>query len=265
MKTKRSIPLRFRNHPERPNVSHANSHIILLILSIIFVFFLLPGCDIDTTTEKTMSNNESSYIRAAEICQEEPETDSCIVSKFQEDNQATTYSSNNALQTNELFDTVGDLFTDAAEKVGEIADMTTEERNALRSANSYLSFMAFSYEGLVEQIEYENYPHETAVFAVDNCGADWNEQAVKSAQSYLDFSAFSYEGLIDQLVYEKFTEEQATYAADNCGADWYAQAAKCAESYLEFTSFSKEGLIDQLVFEGFTHDEAVYGAEQNGY
>lgn len=143
--------------------------------------------------------------------------------------------------------------------------MSIGQKNALQSAKNYLSFSHFSYEGLISQLEFEKYSHEEAVFAADNCGADWNEQALKSAKSYLSFSHFSYTGLIEQLEFEKFTTEQAKYGADNCGADWYEQAAKSAKSYLEFSQFSRDGLIDQLVFEGFTYEQAVYGVEANGY
>ena len=45
--------------------------------------------------------------------------------------------------------------------------------------------MAFSYSGLVEQLEFEQYSHDDAVYAADNCGADWNKQAAKSAKNYL--------------------------------------------------------------------------------
>ena len=52
---------------------------------------------------------------------------------------------------------------------------------------------------------------------MDNCGADWNEQAAKKAQSYLDTGSFSREQLIDQLEYEKFTTEQAEYGVSQVG------------------------------------------------
>ncbi len=116
--------------------------------------------------------------------------------------------------------------------------MTVSQQNALRSAERYLNFTGFSYLGLIDQLEYEQYSHEDAVFAAEHCGADWNEQALRSAQSYLDFTAFSYSGLIEQLEYEKYTTEEATYAADHCGADWNEQAAKSAKNYLDFSSFS---------------------------
>lgn len=99
----------------------------------------------------------------------------------------------------------------------EYENMTTGQKNALNQALSYLSFSAFSYQGLIEQLEYEKYTHEDAVFAADNCGADWNEQAVKKAKSYLEFSSFSREGLIEQLEYEGFTHEQAIYGAEQNG------------------------------------------------
>lgn len=141
---------------------------------------------------------------------------------------------------------------------------TTSQKNALESAKQYLRYSAFSYQGLIEQLEYEKYSHEDAVYAVDNCGADWNEQSLKSAKQYLDYSAFSHSGLIGQLEYEKFTSEQAKYGADNCGADWNEQAAKAAKQYLDYSSFSRDSLINQLEYEGFTHEQAVYGVEANG-
>lgn len=142
---------------------------------------------------------------------------------------------------------------------------TMGERNALERAHDYLDFTAFSYLGLIDQLEFEGYSTEEATYAADHCGADWNEQALLKALSYLDTLAFSYTGLIDQLEFEEFTPEQARYAVDRCGADWNEQAVKKAQSYLEVMAFSKEGLIDQLEFEGFTHEQAVYGVEQNGY
>ena len=76
---------------------------------------------------------------------------------------------------------------------------TMGETNALRSAHSYLSFMAFSYEGLIEQLEFEGYTTDEATYAAEHCEADWNEQAAKSAKNYLSIMAFSREGLIEQL------------------------------------------------------------------
>ena len=94
---------------------------------------------------------------------------------------------------------------------------TTGEKNALRSAREYLNFSAFSYTGLIKQLEYEGYSTEEATYAADNCNANWNEQAAKSAKEYLDISSFSRQGLIDQLIYEGYTQEQAEYGVTQNG------------------------------------------------
>ena len=153
----------------------------------------------------------------------------------------------------------------AADEAETFADETVGEENARKSADSYLSFSAFSRSGLIDQLLFEGFSQAEAEYGVDALGADWNEQAAKSADSYLSFSAFSRSGLVDQLVFEGFSDAEAEFGVEASGADWNEQAAKSAESYLEFSSFSRQGLIDQLVFEGFSQAEAEYGVSQNGF
>ncbi len=94
---------------------------------------------------------------------------------------------------------------------------TLGELNALASAKSYLAYTAFSYDGLIEQLEFERYSYEEAVYAADNCGTDWYEQAAKCAESYLNAMSFSRDGLIEQLEFEGFTYEQAVYGVEQNG------------------------------------------------
>ena len=94
---------------------------------------------------------------------------------------------------------------------------TTGEKNALRTAREYLNFSAFSYTGLIKQLEYEGYLTEEATYAADNCNANWNEQAAKSAKEYLNVSSFSRQELINQLIYEGYTQEQAEYGVTQNG------------------------------------------------
>jgi len=101
--------------------------------------------------------------------------------------------------------------------VKESDKATMGEKNALSKALSYLDVMAFSYTGLIKQLEYEGYSHEEAKYGADNCGADWNEQAALKAQTYLDVMAFSRQGLIGQLIYEGFTQSQAEYGVNAVG------------------------------------------------
>ena len=97
------------------------------------------------------------------------------------------------------------------------SSVSTEQQNALNRAKEYLEVTAFSHSSLVEQLEFEGYSNESAVFAADNCGADWNEQAAKKAKDYMDFSSFSRQGLIEQLVFEGFTNEQAEFGVSAVG------------------------------------------------
>ncbi|MED5812885.1 Ltp family lipoprotein [Mycolicibacterium sp. 050232] len=94
---------------------------------------------------------------------------------------------------------------------------TASQRNAVRAAEQYLDYSAFSRKGLIQQLEYEDFSTADATFAVDHITVDWNQQAAKAARAYLDYSAFSRGGLIEQLEYEGYTPAQAAYGATAAG------------------------------------------------
>ena len=96
-------------------------------------------------------------------------------------------------------------------------DITMSQKNALKTAASYLSWSGFSYKRLIEQLEFEGFSNADATFAADYCGADWYAQAEKSAESYMSWSSFSRERLIEQLEYEGFTHDQAVHGAESVG------------------------------------------------
>jgi hypothetical protein len=75
------------------------------------------------------------------------------------------------------------------------------QQNAVRKAEDYLDYTAFSRQG----------------FAVDHITVDWNEQAAKKAEDYLDYTSFSRGGLIDQLEFDGFTPAQAQYGVAATG------------------------------------------------
>lgn len=96
-------------------------------------------------------------------------------------------------------------------------DTTVSQKNALRSAETYLSFTGMSESGLEKQLIAEGYPKEDAKWAVKEVDADWNEQAVKSAETYLKVTSLSHKRLVEQLTYGGFTKKQAEYAASEVG------------------------------------------------
>lgn len=122
--------------------------------------------------------------------------------------------------------TVVSADTAIPERVAEPAadSLTGPQRNAVRSATSYLNMTGFSRDGLIEQLSSdagEGYSVADATAAVDSLDVDWNANAVKSAQSYLDMTGFSCKGLIEQLSSSsgsQYTVEQATYGARAAGA-----------------------------------------------
>ncbi|WP_454810577.1 Ltp family lipoprotein [Paenarthrobacter nitroguajacolicus] len=104
-----------------------------------------------------------------------------------------------------------------ADAAAKAAAGTISQQNALRKAGSYLQYTAFSYTGLIKQLEFEKYSAEDATWAADRVKVDWNEQAAKKAKSYLEYTSFSRSGLVDQLLFEGFTPEQAEYGASTTG------------------------------------------------
>ncbi|MGI6020188.1 MAG: Ltp family lipoprotein [Lachnospiraceae bacterium] len=173
----------------------------------------------------------------------------------------------------------GDTGESDETELASLETLSTEQRNAIRSAESYLEFTGFSKIGLVSQLSSEygdQYPEEVAEFAVqyleDNNMVDWTEEAIESAQSYLSFSGFSKLGLIDQLTSEygeQFTREEADsavqYLEENSLVNWNDEAVESAQSYLDFSAFSRNELYDQLTGEygdQYTPEQAEYALTQ---
>jgi hypothetical protein len=94
---------------------------------------------------------------------------------------------------------------------------TVSQANAVAKAIDYLNYTAFSYEGLIAQLEYDQFSQADATYGADNSGADWNAEAAAKAKDYMSYSAFSRGSLIAQLEYDKFTQAQAEYGANSVG------------------------------------------------
>lgn len=108
--------------------------------------------------------------------------------------------------------------------IASAQSLTGPQRNAVRSAEAYLSFTPFSRNGLIDQLSSsagEGFDIADATVAVDSLYVDWDAQAVRSAEQYLEMMGFSCKGLIDQLsssAGEQYTKSQATYGAQQAGA-----------------------------------------------
>ncbi|WP_439526070.1 Ltp family lipoprotein [Roseovarius mucosus] len=103
-------------------------------------------------------------------------------------------------------------------------NLTSPQKNAVRSAESYLSLQGFSRDGLISQLSSpygDGYSIADATAAVNSLSVDWNAQAIRSAKQYLEMMGFSCAGLINQLssdAGDKYTKSQATFGAQGAGA-----------------------------------------------
>lgn len=100
---------------------------------------------------------------------------------------------------------------------------TISQEQALRSAKQYLSFQAFSYKGLIQQLSSsagDGFSQADATYAADHCGADWNAEAAQAAKEYLKLQSFSHAGLVQQLdsqYGDQYTPAQAEYGVEQAG------------------------------------------------
>ncbi len=103
-------------------------------------------------------------------------------------------------------------------------NLTAPQKNAVRSARSYLDMTGFSRDGLIAQLSSpygDRYSVADATAAVESLSVDWNREAAELARTYLGMMGFSCSGLIEQLssaAGDKFTRAQATYGAQQAGA-----------------------------------------------
>jgi hypothetical protein len=108
-------------------------------------------------------------------------------------------------------------------KASSESNLTPAQKNAIGSAQDYLSTGHFSRLGLIEQLSSkygDQFKKPLAVWAVNHIKVNWNKQATGAAKDYLKTGHFSRQGLIDQLSSsfgDKFTVAQATYGVTHAG------------------------------------------------
>lgn len=68
---------------------------------------------------------------------------------------------------------------------------TLAQNNAYKDAKQYMDLMAFSYSGLISQLEFSGHSNADSIYAVDKLAINWNQQAVRKGKEYLNIMAFS--------------------------------------------------------------------------
>jgi hypothetical protein len=96
-------------------------------------------------------------------------------------------------------------------------ELSVSQEQAIKSAEAYIDYGAFSRKGLIDQLEYEDFTAKEAAYAADHITVNWMTEADQSAAAYLETGSFSHSGLMDQLLYEGFTRAQAAHGVKSVG------------------------------------------------
>lgn len=96
---------------------------------------------------------------------------------------------------------------------------------------------SYSKTGLIKELaSFLPYIEEDLIYAVENCEADWNQEAVESLEQslYGTYSTgSSYRECVMSLKNKYYTEEQIAYALSAVEVDWHEQALKKISVYTE--------------------------------
>lgn len=140
-------------------------------------------------------------------------------------------------------------------------NVNSEESRAIEKAKSYIRY-DYSRQKTIEKLISNGFSKETAEYAADNSGADWNQHAINKTYYYQKFD-YSSTKIYKKLLEDGFTKENAKYAIDNCNIDWNQQAVNKTLSYLKY-DYSAQKIYKKLLEDGFTNEEAQFGIKNSG-
>lgn len=88
------------------------------------------------------------------------------------------------------------------------------KREAAIRAKEYVKSFGGSYKKVKQYLESDEFTPEEVTFGVENCGADWKEEAIRAAKKYIEHNGkYSFEKMVFQLTWFDFTQEEAEHAA----------------------------------------------------
>ena len=176
-----------------------------------FIFFLIAIASlIVVTVVPKISDAIEDYKIHEEVANEDYDYDT---SSSSDDD---TSSSSSDYDTDEDYDTSSDDDTSTSSFTDDYSALDYESQNCYDQAMSYLDFMAFSRNGLIQQLQHDGYTDQAISNALDlleKYYVSWDIEAVKKAQEYMETFSFSQQRLYEQLIHDGFTEEQANYGA----------------------------------------------------
>ena len=154
-----------------------------IILTIVFaIFFFISGDEKEATTNSKNKAEENNKYEVSKV-----KVEVIDFSEIQE-NEVLNWCNEKKLSCNfkkEYSDTIakGEYIKQSVEATKQVEEgskitityslgkaPTKAQENAVKMAKTYLNIMTFSRSGLIEQLEYEGFTHEQAVYGVEQNG-----------------------------------------------------------------------------------------------
>lgn len=90
-----------------------------------------------------------------------------------------------------------------------------DKDEALKVAKEYVEYFSMSYDDLLTQLELEGFGEGVALYAANNCGADWEAEAVEAAELFKD--DLSKDEISSLLKDNGFTDNEIAHALESIG------------------------------------------------
>lgn len=196
--------------------------IVVIVIIILFIIATISGGsdssnnDDDNTNKNTVVVTDFSNMTRAEIdiwC-DENKVKCDIKAEYSDSVEKDKFISQSVEKDRTIYE--DDIITI---KFSLGKEPTTEQKNALKKAETYSETLHMSKKGIYNQLtsEIEGFTEEDAQYAIDNLDVDWKQNALEKAKSYQQTLSMSKNAIYNQLTseIEGFTEEEAQYAIDN--------------------------------------------------
>lgn len=131
--------------------------------------------------------------------------------------------------------------------------------DAVKKAKFYIEKRNLSRLGAIDTMnKYCKFIESDVLYAVDNCGADWGQEAIDYIQEWLDVgSGYCYYTMVKRMKGDWFTNEDIEYALNNMKIDWVAEAGKKIASLLESSAYSAVEVTNFMTRAGFAEADTM--------
>ena len=118
---------------------------------------------------------------------------------------------------------LGSLLLVGCQQGNSVEDLNPRQRDAVAEAERFVEYSNMSYLGLIDMLEFLNFTHEEAVFAVDFVEANWFEECADEAKDLIEYSSktedhsYTRDELKSLLEFQGYTEEEVEYGLKAVG------------------------------------------------